>query len=90
MYAYQLGGVCVSIRGCTRINWGVYVYQLGGVHISIRGVYAYQLGGVYVYQLGGVRVSFRGCMIIVDLNLIRYLLNIPHHRLTLKPPAIIL
>jgi hypothetical protein len=60
VYAYQLGGVCVSIRGCTRINWGVYVYQLGGVYVSNWGV--------YVYQLGGVRVSFRGCMIIVDLK----------------------
>ena len=63
MYAYQLGGVCVSSRGCTRINWGVYAYQLGGVYISI--------GRVCMYQLGGVRVSFRGCMIIVDLKIRR-------------------
>ena len=70
MYVYQLGGVCVSIRGCTRINWGVYMYQLGGV---------------YVYQLGGVRVSFRGCMIIVDLkkNPLRSLLRIPIKRINL-------
>ena len=45
-----VGGVCVSIRGCTRINWGVYVYQLGGVRVSIgRGVY----------------VSIGGCMRII-------------------------
>ena len=60
VYVYQLGGVRVSIGGCTCINWGVY---------------AYQLGGVYVYQLGGVRVSFRGCMIIVDLKKIHLVLN---------------
>jgi hypothetical protein len=36
--AYQLGGVCVLIRGCPHINnWGVSAYQLGGVRVSIRG-----------------------------------------------------